>query len=197
MPCGNILTGAILNDCDNAMVAGIEVNVLMFNHSDIDKSTCTFSVTNKTVLTNFQLKPGKTGYLFEGVKQVNALKSELAKKEFGNDKHKHTFTGVILQFSAENKKRLMEFAEGGKIAVIVELKWKGAGSADAFQIGGFDSGLELQSYAWATNENDGTVSLELASSEGYEESRVPLSILETSYLLTATAFGNKFIQPAV
>ena len=194
MPCENILTGAILNDCANAMVGGIEVNVLLFNHADIDKSACTFSATNNTLMTNFQLKAGKTGYLFEGVKQANSLKSELVIKENGINKHKHTFTGVILQFSADNKERLMELANGGKVAVMVELKWKGAGNAEAFQLGGYESGLNLTSYNWATNENDGTVQIELSSEENYEEPKIPLTVLETDYTTTATAFGNKFAQ---
>ena len=194
MACDGILTSDILFDCDNAMVGGMEVNVLLFNHKDIDKSTVTFSPTNKTVMTNFQLKAGKTGYLFQGVKQVNALKMELVKKEMGPDKFKHIFAGTILNFSAENKERLMEMSEGGKYAVIVELKWKGAGAVDAFHVGGFDSGLELNVATWGSNENDATIQIELSSSDGYEESKPVYTLLETSYTTTLTAFGNKFLQ---
>lgn len=192
MACEGLLTSDILFDCDNSMVGGIEVDVLIFNHKDIDRAACTISGTNKTVMTNFALKAGKTGYLFQGVKQVNALKFELVKKELGPDKFKHTFAGTILNFSSENKERLMELAEGGKVAVMVELKWKGASSADAFQLGGFESGLELQVATWATNENDATIAFELASSEGYEEPKPVLTVLETDYATTATAFANKF-----
>lgn len=194
MACDGLLTSDILFDCANAMVGGVEVNVLLFNHKDINKSTVTFSATNKMVMTNFQLKSGKTGYLFQGVKQVNALKNELVKKELGPDKWKHTFSGIILNFSAENKERLMEMSEGGKYAVMVELKWKGASAIEAFQLGGYDSGLELNVATWATNENDGTVTIELSSSEGYEESKQVYTVLETDYTTTLTAFGNKFIQ---
>ncbi len=194
MACDGILTSDILFDCDNAMVGGMEVNVLLFNHKDIDKSTVTFSPTNKTVMTNFQLKSGKTGYLFQGVKQVNALKMELVKKEMGPDKFKHTFAGTILNFSAENKERLMEMSEGSKYAVMVELKWKGALAVDAFQLGGYDSGLELNVATWGSNENDGTIQIELSSTDGYEESKPVFTVLETSYALTSTAFGNKFLQ---
>jgi hypothetical protein len=120
------------------------------------------------------------------------IKFELVKKELGPDKFKHTFAGTILNFSSENKERLMELAEGGKVAVMVELKWKGASSADAFQLGGFESGLELQVATWATNENDATIAFELSSSEGYEEPKPVLTVLETDYATTATAFANKF-----
>jgi hypothetical protein len=194
MACDGLLTSDILFDCTNAMVGGVEVNVLLFNHKDIDKSAVTFSGTNKMIMTNFQLKSGKTGYLFQGVKQVNALKNELVKKELGPDKWKHTFSGIILNFSAENKERLMEMSEGGKYAVMVELKWKGALAAEPFQLGGYESGLELNVATWATNENDGTVSIELSSSDGYEEPKQVYTVLETDYTTTLTAFGNKFIQ---
>jgi hypothetical protein len=194
MACDGLLTSDILFDCANAMVGGIEVNVLMFNHRDLDKSAVTFNATNKMVMTNLQLKSGKTGYLFQGVKQVNALKFELVKKEMGPDKFKHTFAGTVLNFSAENKERLMELSEGGKVAVMVELKWKGTAAADAFQLAGYDSGLELQVATWATNENDGVISIELASVDGYEETKPVYTVLETDYATTSIAFTNKYVQ---
>ena len=190
--CDGLLTEDILFDCDNAMVGGIEVNVLLFNHKDIDKVATTFDAVKKTKITNFALKAGKTGILFQGVKQVNALKMELVKKEIGQDKFKHTFAGVILNLSTENKDRLLEMSQGGLYAAMVELKWKGANNAEAFQLGGFDSGLELMVSTWSTGENDGTVAIELGSKEGYEESKPVLTVLETDYTTTATAFSNKF-----
>ena len=75
---------------------------------------------------------------------------------------------------------------------MVELKWKGAGSADAFQLAGFDSGMILNVATWGTTENDAQVSIELASDEGFEETKVVLSVLETNYATTAIAFSNKF-----
>lgn len=194
MACDGILTSDILFDCDNAMVGGIEVNVLLFNHKDLNKSAVTFAPTNKMIMTNFQLKAGKTGFLFQGVKQVNSGSFELVKKEMGPDKFKHIFAGTILNFSAENKERLMEMSEGGKYAVMLELKWKGGAAADAFQLFGYDSGLELNVATFGTNVNDGVISIELSSSDGYEESKPALTVLETDYTTTLTAFGNKFLQ---
>jgi len=192
--CDGLLTTDILFDCANSMVGGIEVNVLLFNHSDLNKSATTFSATNKMLMTNLALKTGKSGFLFQGVKQVNALKFELVKKELGPDKFKHTFTGTILNFSAENKERLMEMSEGGKFAALVELKWKGTGAVDAFQLAGYDSGLELNVATWSTNENDATISIELSSVDGYEETKPVYTVLETDYATTVTAVNAKFLQ---
>jgi hypothetical protein len=190
--CDGLLTDDILFDCENASIGGIEVNVLLFNHSDIDRTTTTFDATLKTKITNFALKAGKTGFLLQGVKQVNALKFELVKKEMGPDKYKHTFAGLLLNLSTENKQRLLELSQGGLFAVGVELKWKGASNVEAFQLAGYESGLELMVTTWSSGENDGTVSIELASKDGYEESKPVCTILETDYATTATAFGNKF-----
>jgi hypothetical protein len=46
---------------------------------------------------------------------------------------------------------------------------------------------------WGSNDNDGNVSIELASKEGYEETTPIVSVFETSYALTSTAFANKFL----
>jgi hypothetical protein len=190
--CDGLLTDDILFDCENASIGGIEVDVLLFNTKDIDRTATTFDANLKTKITNFALKAGKTGFLLQGVKQVNALKFELVKKEMGPDKFKHTFAGLMLNLSTENKQRLIELAQGGLFAVAVELKWKGANNAEAFQLAGFESGLELMVTTWSTGENDGTVSIELSSKEGYEESKPVCTILETNYATTATAFANKF-----
>ena len=194
MACDTLLTDDILNDCEDAMVGGIEVNVLLFNRLDIDKSACTFDAVKQTLMTNFQLKAGKSGFLIEGVKQVNALKSELVKKENTNNKWKNTFSGVVLNLTTENKDRLLEMSRGANLAAMVELKWKGADSKEAFQLGGFDSGLELSIAAWASNENDGTFSFELSSVEGYEETKPLITVLMGDYNATATAFANKFVE---
>jgi hypothetical protein len=191
--CDGLLTSDILFDCDNAMTGGMEVNVLLFNHKDIDKTATTFDPTNRTKMTNFAMKATKKGFLLQGIKQVNALKFELVKKELGPDKYKHTFAGMILNLTAANKLRLLEMSTGGLYAVMVELKWKGSASADAFQLAGYDSGLELMVSTWGSNDNDGNVSIELASKEGYEETTPIVSVFETSYALTSTAFANKFL----
>ncbi len=194
MACEGLFTVGMLNDCENPMIAGIEVDLLFFNTADIDKTACTFSATEKTLMTNFQLKTGKTGFLVEGVKQVNALKSEYVPKEKTAGRFKHTFAGIMLNLSTSNKDRLLEMAQGANIAVMVQLKFKGNLSKDAFQLAGFDSGLELATATWASNENDGTFAFELVSVDGYEETKPLITVLETDYAATLALFNNKFLQ---
>lgn len=192
MACDGLITANILFDCDNPPIGGIETDVLLFNADDVDITALTYNPSNKIQLTNFALKAGKTGYLLQGVKQVNGANSELVKKEIGPDKHKHVFSGVILNPSAANKLQATFLSEGGKYVVIIEQKWKGVDNDDAFVVLGLKSGLELQTMIWNTKENDGTISFTLESAESYEEPTLPLNLLETDYATTKTAFDNKF-----
>lgn len=193
--CEGVLTDDILFDCENSPIGGLEVNVVLINSRDINRTTTVTSPDNKIVLTALELLAGKVGYFIQGVKQVQGASAELVKKETGPDKHKHVFSGVALNFSAANKLQLQQMSEGSQYVAVVELKWKGAESKDAFQVLGLRSGLELNVMTWNTKENDGTVQIELSSVDGYEEPTIPLTLLETSYALTKTAFDNKFVGP--
>ena len=192
MACEGLITADFLFDCANPSVGGLETDVLLINAEDINIATTTTDSTNKIKLTNLALKATKTAFLLQGVKQINGTSYELVKKEFGPDKFKHMFTGVILNPSAANKLQATHLSEGGKYVVVVEQKWKGASNADAFQVYGLKSGLELMTLVHNSKENDGTISFTLESTEGFEEPTVPMTLLETDYATTKTAFDAKF-----
>ena len=124
--------------------------------------------------------------------KINSAASELVKKEFSNDKRKHTFNGTVFNVSAANKQQMNSLAEGGKYVAIVERKWKGLDNAEAFLAYGVQSGLELTTEVHNTNENDGVLQFSLASADGYEENLLPSTVLETDYATTKTAFDAKF-----
>lgn len=191
--CDGILSGDILNDCLNQSVGGVEVNVLLFNMDDINKSATTFNSTNKLLVDNFELKTGKIGYLLEGVKQTNILKWELVKKELGNDKYKHTFSFIVLNPTVANRNKLFEM-NGGRFAVMVEAKFKGASLAEPFLLGGYDSGMEFSTNTWASNENDGTILVEMTSVENYEEPKPVLTFLDTDYATSKALYDAKFTE---
>lgn len=190
--CEEKLTAAIQKDCDNKPKGGIEVGVIFYNFDDLDKGNTTFDGSNDLIITNLATKSGTTGYLLDGIKQVNSASSELIKNEEGFDKHRHLFRGVILAPSAANKKRLDEIASGGRYVVIIEKKWKGTDQDDAFEILGYDAGLVIASVIWDTKESDGVIKFEIASEENFEEPKMPLNILETNYATTKTAFDGLF-----
>jgi len=192
--CTGNLTADIIFDCANAPIGGIEQNVVLINKDDIDSAATTVSPTNRIMVTNLQLKPGKTGYLLTGVKQSNGKAWELVKKENAPDKFKHTFSGVIFNPTAANKQQADSLAKGAKYIAVVEQVWKGANSADAFEILGYSSGLEITTMTNSSRENDNMIMFELASADGFEETTMPKTFLDVDYAATKTAFTNKFEQ---
>jgi hypothetical protein len=193
---GKIVANFVL-DCDNLPSAGLTTNAVIINYDDIDRSASTFDATNRVICTNLQLKAGKTGYLFTGVKQSNGKNWELVPKENLPDKFLHRFSGTIFNPSASNKLQAENLALGGKYVVVVEQLWKGQDNEDAFEMLGFQSGLLLTEMTNSSAENDNTIVLALASQENFEEAGVPKNVLETDYATTKTAFDNLFIQASI
>lgn len=194
--CTGNLTADILFDCSNAPVGGIEQNVVLINKDDIDFANTTIDASNRVLLTNLQLKAGKTGYLLTGVKQSSGKAWELVKKENAPDKFKHTFSGVIFNPTAANKQQADSLSKGAKYVVVVEQVWKGTDSTEAFEVLGLTSGLELMAMTNNSKENDNMIMFELASSDGFEETTMPRTLLDVTYAATKTAFSNKFAQTA-
>ncbi|MCO6147529.1 hypothetical protein [Flavobacterium sp. NRK1] len=194
--CTGNLTADILFDCANAPVGGIEQNVILIAKDDIDTVNTTTDATNRVLVSNLQLKAGKTGYLLSGVKQSNGKAWELVKKENAPDKFKHTFSGVIFNPSAANKLQADSLAKGTKYVAVIEQVWKGADSKDAFEVLGLTSGLELMTMTNNSKENDNMIVFELSSADGYEETTMPRTLLDVDYAATKTAFNNKFLQAA-
>lgn len=190
--CDGQMSADILNDCTDSVLGGIEVNVLIINDDEIKRQSTVFNATNPLLMTGFALKTAKVGYLLEGVKQVNVLKDSLVQKERTSNKYKHTFEFVILQPTVANRNTLHKM-NGGKFVVIVEQKYKGKTLTEAFAVGGYDAGMEIQTSEWSTNENDGNIAVTMTSVDGNEEPKPHLTLLITDYAATKTLFDNKFI----
>lgn len=191
--CEDTLSADIIKDCDNLSKAGLEVNVVILNYDDVDKSASTLDATNDLIITNLATASGAEGFTLEGIKQTNGASFELVKIENSVDAYMHTFSGVILTPSAENKKRIDEMSSGGRYIVVVEKKFKGADQAEAFEVLGWDSGLELATCTWNSKEERGAVIFTLASVEGEEEAKMTRNNLETDYATTKTAFDAKYV----
>jgi len=202
--CTGLLTNDILFDCANAPVGGIEQNVVLINKSDIDISATTLDANNRLQVTQIQLKPGTKGYKLTGVKQSNGKAWELVKKENAPDKFKHTFSGVIFTPGLENKEQADNLSKGGKYVIVVEQVWKGAGNADAFEVLGYHSGLELTTMTNSSKENDNMIMFELASADGFEEITMPKTFYFTDganpvkpgYELRKELFDDAFEEAA-
>jgi len=190
--CEDKLAANIERDCDNKPSGGIEVNVVLINFDDVDKTVSTLDVANDLIITNLATMSTTSGFFLEGVKQAQGTSYELVKKENSFDAYKHLFSGVILNPSAANKKSLSNIASGGRYVVVVEKIWKGISQEDAFEVLGFDRGLVISSLVQNSKEDDGIIKFELASPDGLEEPEITRVNLETDYATTKIAFDSKY-----
>jgi hypothetical protein len=190
--CEDKLSADIQKDCENKPIGGIEVNVVLIALKDINKTTSTISATNKLLITDLATNTGTSGYFVEGIKQAQGAMFELVKKEDSFDAYKHSFSGVVLNPSASNKLELSKVASGERYVAVVEKKWKGADSDEAFEVLGWDSGLVISEMTWNTKESDGIIKFVLSNEDGYEEPEMTRTLLETDYATTKTSFNNKF-----
>lgn len=191
------LSADVVNNCENLAIPGIEADILLIPHGDVDKTASTIDATNKMLVTNLQLKAGKTGFLLEGVKQTNGYNSEFVPGDDQTpDKSRHIIRGRILTPSAANRLQAQKLGEGESYIAVVNKKYKGKDSKDAFLVLGWDAGMYLRSKTESSTENDGAIVLEMASKDNMLESKDPRVLLETDYTTTLTAFSNKFAQAA-
>ena len=194
--CTSTLLNDITFECANAPIGGIEQNVLIVKKKDV--LNVTYDGTRPLVVTSIQLTPGAAVCKLEGIKQANGKAWELVKKENAPDKYKHTFSGVIFNPSALNKQNAAVLADGAKYVIIIEQMWKGAGSADAFEILGLHSGLEMSSMTNSSKENDNMIVFEMASVDGFEEPTPPKNFMKYTsntpdYTATKTLFDAQLV----
>lgn len=191
----NELNADILSNCDETSTAGLEANAVFIKRSDIDYATSVYDTVTGTI-TNLATKPGTTGYVLEGIKQMFGASSELVPKETSLDKFKHLFSGVILSPSTVNKRSANDLKDDLYV-VVVEKKYKGVADVDAFEILGWKHGLRVQTMVWNSQEDDGIIKFEAMSVEGQEEETLPINLIETDYTTTLAAFVNKFATAAI
>jgi len=179
-------------NCEIKPVAGTEARVLFVNINDIDKANSVISANNELVLTDIVLKANKTGVLFEAIEDENDGGFEMKDDKFGQF-YEHVLNLKLLTPSAENRLEAKNIASGGgKYIAIIERKWKGVDSKDAFQVYGWQYGLKGSVHKYNTKENDGAELITLKTPAPYMESNPALQFLKNaSYTDTLSAFDNK------
>jgi len=185
------LAADILNDCDNITKSGIETDVILIPRKLIDFTASTISGTNRMLITDLTLASG-TGFLLEGVKQLNGYNWEFVPSEETVDRYRHVFTGVIMTPSAANRLAFSQLAKGEQYVVVVNKKYKGADQEDAFLVLGWDTGLYVTAATENDKEVDSAIQFTLSNKDAELEDEAPRILLETDYATTLTAFTNKF-----
>ncbi len=188
------LSSDIVNDCDNITKSGIETDVVLIPRKDIDFSASTVDQTNRMLITDIVLKAQTTGYLLEGVKQLNGYSWEFVPSEETIDRYRHTFNGVIMTPSAKNRLEMSKLARGEQYVAVVNKKYKGADRKDAFLVLGWDTGMYVTAQTENSKESDAAIQFTLSNKDNELEDEAPRIVLDTDYSTTLTAFNNKFAQ---
>ncbi len=190
--CLGKLSSDLIRDCDHLDQQGMEVDTVLLNRGDIDFEQTTIDRTTN-IITNLVLKPGKTGYKIQGVKQINRYLSEIVVNEDATNKWRHSFIGRVYNLIASVRMEVENISQGGSIVAVVERKWKGADNKSPFIVLGLNSGMEISEGSENSAENDGAFVFTLASLDVALEPKMPMILLEgDSYAATKTAFDNKF-----
>lgn len=187
------LASDILNDCDNMTKAGIEADVMIIPQKSIDKTASTIDGTNRMLITDLVLKAAATGFLLEGVKQLNGYNWEFVPNEESVDRYRHVFTGLIMTPSAANRLAFSQLARGEQYTVVVNKKYKGADQEDAFLVLGWDTGMYVTAATENDKEADSAIQFTLSNKDNELEDESPRILLETDYDTTLAAFNNKFV----
>ena len=187
------LTDDIYVDCDNLAVPGIEADIMLIAHSQVDKSASTIDSENPNIITDLVLKSGAKGVLLEGVKQIGGFSHEFVKGDSETlNKHRHAIRGRILSPTAKNRNSYDKLATGMAYIAVVNKKYKGPDSKDAFLVLGWDTGITLATGTESSYDNSGAIVLEMQSEDDMLENKSPKTLLITDYETTSTAFENKF-----
>jgi hypothetical protein len=191
--CERSLSEDFLFDCDNPPLQGLTDVVALINYNDIDRVATTFDPLNSQIVTSLVLKNDKRAYRLEGYKLANSAAAELVVKDApAVNAFLHTIGGVGVTVDAQQLKAFANMSLGAKLVAVVERKYKGANQESAFMVFGYDSGMELATATYNSNENAGTMPFTVANPADEEEPKPPLIWLDTNYGTTLTAFEALF-----
>ena len=201
------LTSDFLLNCTDKPVSGIEVDVLIINREDVDYTGSVVDSTVNSLITFLTLKESAvalTGVMMEGIKQLNSGLSEVVVSEDSYNKFRHGFNGRVTDMTAEARDQINALANSDSgFVVVIEKKWKGTDSEDAFVVLGWKNGLFLSAGTENTNENDGAFVFTLSSDDISLEPDNPKVLLQDSaasagdgtYSTTKAFFDSKAEGP--
>lgn len=190
--CSNIAND-ILQDCSNKPVAQYEQRVLLIPESVLAASGITFDGTNpNSLITALALTTSATGELIEGILNKTWINGgdTFVNPADGSPGFIHQLNGIrILDPSHEKRDEINKLAGGGAtVFAVIERKWRGTDSKDAFLFHGLKFGLVIPDGGIVnnSNENDGAMVLTLQTPEGFKEPYLPHVYLDTDYATTVT-----------
>ena len=194
MSCITKIATDILFDCSNPPSQGIETRMVLINRADINR---TLSIENVDGTQDIETNTLATGYILEGIKQLNSYNATVTVADDQLTKVAHAFVGRIYNITAESRAFIKSLISGANLVAVVEKKAKGVDGKWGYQILGWDTGLEISEGVENSAENDGAFTFTLASSPLALEPRMPLTFWDTDLATSKAKFENAFVGPLV
>lgn len=192
LSCIQGLTEDLPFDCQHKPLKGIENRILLINKKDIDYAGSLIN-EDRTIIMRLMLKLGRKGYMAEGVKNIFTGGSKPVIEDGAVNGHTHSVNIRLFKNDAASFKQINSIVDGAQFVAVVETKWKGPNNTSAFEVLGYDVGLEISadSEGRTYSENDGAYMITLATPNGYKEPRVAYKWLDGSYAETKELFDLK------
>lgn len=192
--CDGKLAGNFVRKCGYKPKQGIKKKWYV-NHEDIDQAA-TQKANKGTKVTTLVLKVGAKLYAAAGNDKSHKANHALSVLDFGNG-YIHTDSFVVLYRGENERERIQELVEGGRVVTIVQKVDTGTNGELTYEILGLESGMVITEDNWNSSENSGTTTLTVATKEGEEESTgAKVFLLAAGVAATETWINtNTYVPP--
>lgn len=177
--CGAI-SAAILKDCTNPLVGGVNTTIYLANRDDIESYTRNGG--NPQIIEAITMKTDKLFYKYEGQNGSAEPEQHMLKQKYARV-YDHLIKFKVFNATPTTKQQLEKMAVGSIVA-IVENNWRnGTTGNGAFEIYGIEAGLEVENLdrVLADADTQGAFDLTLKSPETAKEAHLPATLFVTSY----------------
>lgn len=166
MSCEAKLAGMFARKCGHKPKQGVR-RKWYINYDDIDK-VGSQSENRGTKISTLVLKASAKIYPAEGNNKTSKASHALSVLDFGNG-YIHTDNYSVMYRGEDERERIQELVEGGRVVTISEKVDSGVNGELSFEILGFESGMVITEDNWSSSENSGVTTLTVATQEGEEE----------------------------
>ena len=187
------ITASILINCDQPLVVGTKDILYLINKDDIDSipyENISPTGSNRLALS-INMIPSRYIYKIEGRNNSNEPSSVLRKGRYF-DTYEHKISFKVFSNGTEIKSQLESMIQAGNMVAVIENNYRGPADASAFEIYGYNAGLEIVECSRVINDNDtqGAYSIVLKTPEQQGEPHLPYSLLVSDYTATKEMLNN-------
>src|SRR5690606_32113299 len=146
--CAEILKGFDL-ECDGVLYKKYYQNIILINRADLNEVVINSSFTNNNI--TFNLKEGKTGYLFRSTENGGIINAEFSKStKKGINYYEHKLETPITGID-ENAKTMLKQLDNSDYFGVVHFK------DGTIEVHGFNYGLKTENYNYTPQGFGGAV----------------------------------------